>query len=80
MNGSTMNSNRSKNELPDHDVDLESDALWSLLGTAGTASADPAREEASSRFTSETLRRLRIEKSSAKPAWWKPLLAAKPLR
>ncbi len=58
--------------LPDHDAEIENDALWNLL-------ADASPSEASPRFVQDTLRRVRLEENPTKISWWKKLLAPKPL-
>lgn len=58
--------------LPDFDPDLEDDAVWTTLGQASQAEPSP-------RFTSDTLRRLRLERDATAPRWWQKLLSPKPL-
>lgn len=65
-----MNPNQSHHDLPDHDVDLENDAVWNLL-------ENTSPREASPRFVQDTLRRLRLESVRPKTSWWKSLLAPK---
>jgi len=62
----------SPKNLPDFDPELENDAVWKVLDEASPAKIPP-------RFTSDTLRRLRLENEVAKSRWWQKLLSPKPL-
>lgn len=67
-----MKVNKAHQPLPDHDAELENDAVWSLLEQGTQAEPSP-------QFTQNTLRAARLQSEKTTTSWWQKIFTPQPI-
>jgi len=67
-----MKATKAHQPLPDHDAELENDAVWSLLEQGTQAEPSP-------QFTQNTLRAARLQNEKTTTSWWQKIFTPKPI-